>query len=335
MSHRRVSLLFALCTAPLVVQPITAAQAQPPTAAEQPAQALPPRRLSTGIPPGVKALRDVEYARVGELPLTLDIYLPDAPAPAKPAKENRPVIVWIHGGGWSAGSKANCPAAVFVPAGFAAVSIDYRLTPLAPFPAQIHDCKAAVRWVRAHAAEYGFDPDHVGVWGGSAGGHLAALLGTSGGDKELEGTVGGNLDQSSAVQAVCDWFGPTDIVKLAHADGSPAEKPVDPAAPANEAAGPLDSLVGGPIHDHLDLARKASPMNFISKDDPPVLIMHGDKDSLVPISQSEMFNDALKAAGVDVKMHVVKGAGHGFRGPAEIQMVGDFFREKLMPKPAP
>ncbi len=315
MIHRRISLLVAVA----VLSPLCAGQpsTQPPAAAS-PATARP------GLPAGVKAIRDVEYAKVEGSSLKLDLYLPQA-APAG----KLPVVVWIHGGGWSAGSRSPCPAAVFVPDGFAAVSISYRFTSVAPFPAQIYDCKGAIRWVRAHAQEYSLDPNRIGVWGGSAGGHLAALLGTSGGEKDLEGTVGGNPEFSSKVEAVCDWFGPSDIVKLAHADEPPAAGETDPNSPANAAVGLLDKLVGGPVREHLDVARRASPTTYISKDDPPFLIMHGDRDALVPIAQSELLHKALKDAGVDSTMHVVAGAGHGFRGGAQVQMAEDFFKAKL------
>lgn len=346
MCHRRARLLFVALlfqsVAPAIGQPITAAQ--PPVEAPQ---TQPAPRPVPGVPAGVKAIRNVEYAQVDGRALKLDIYLPqtlrpappntpdaekpvDAPA-AKPTHDKLPVIIWVHGGGWSAGNKNSCPAALFVPSGFAAVSISYRFTQVAPFPAQIHDCKGAVRWVRAHAAEYGFDPDRIGVWGASAGGHLVALLGTTAGNKELEGTTGGNLGQSSSVQAVCDWFGPADILKLASVD---EEHPTDHAA-VIPAVGLLDKLMGGPVREHVELAKLASPTRHISRGDPPFLVMHGDNDDLVPISQSELLVKALEAAGVEVSMHVVKGAGHGFGGVEEINMVAEFFKDKLssMPKP--
>src|SRR5882724_12604171 len=148
--------------------------------------------------------RDVEYARVGNRPLLLDLYLRDA------STEPAPVVVWIHGGGWSAGDKFPTPAARLVAAGYAVASIEYRLTGEAKFPAQIHDCKAAIRWLRASARKYNLDAAHIGVWGHSSGGHLVSLLGTSGDVKELEGAEG-NTDQSSRVQAVCDFCGPSDF----------------------------------------------------------------------------------------------------------------------------
>ena len=344
MSHRRASLLLLILITPALGQPITAPPSQPPAQPPAPAtravQPPPPRRGTAILPQGVKAIRDIEYANVDGHALRLDLYVPEPPAmqtdvpTPQPSRSKLPTVIWVHGGGWSAGNKNLCPAVAFVPSGFAVVSINYRLTGAAPFPAQIHDCKGAVRWVRAHAAEYGLDPDRIGAWGASAGGHLVALLGTSAGDKDLEGTVGGNLDQSSAIQAVCDWFGPTDLIKLAHADAPrDAGENADTQPPADSARGLLARLFGGPVRDHLDLAKKANPITFITKNDPPFLIMHGDQDALVPISQSELLTEALKAAGVQVQMHTVKDAGHGFRGPDEVKMVGEFFRDKLAAPP--
>ena len=149
--------------------------------------------------------KDLVYAKVDGRELKLDVYWDET------AEGTMPLIVCVHGGGWTEGSKDWCPALRMVKSGYVAASINYRLSQHAPFPAQIHDCKAAIRWLRAHAKDYHIDPKRIGVWGGSAGGHLVALLGTTGGNKELEGSVGGNMEQSSRVQAVCDFFGPTDL----------------------------------------------------------------------------------------------------------------------------
>ena len=199
-------------------------------------------------------------------------------------------------------------------------SINYRLSQHAVFPAQIEDCKAAIRWLRANAAKYHLDPDHIGVWGASAGGHLVALLGTTGGVKELEGT-GGNLDQSSRVQCVVDWFGPTDMATM----GRQADKPGTPVA----------QLIGGPVQENQEKARKASPLTYVSKDSAPFLIMHGDKDNMVPLQQSEVLAEALKKAGVEVKLQVVKGNGHGgpgFNSPENRKLIEDFFAKHLKRK---
>jgi len=159
-------------------------------------------------PEAVTAVRDVEYAAVGNKHLLLDIYTPTA------SQEKLPLVVWIHGGAWRAGSKENPRALGLARRGYAVASINYRLSQAAIFPAQIEDCKAAIRFLRANAAKYSIDGDHVGAWGDSAGGHLAALLGTSGDVKELEGTVGDNLTVSSRVQCVVDYYGPSDMLQF-------------------------------------------------------------------------------------------------------------------------
>ena len=172
-----------------------------PAFSQQPPKTPPPPKL----PAGVKALRDIPYVESGHARNRLDLYLPEK------VDHPLPIVVWIHGGGWQAGNKGQrCPAIPLAAAGYAVASINYRLSQHALFPAQLEDCKAAIRWLRANAAQYHFDPKHVGVWGLSAGGHLAGLLGTTGGMKEFEGK-GGNLDQSSRVQAVADWCGPMDF----------------------------------------------------------------------------------------------------------------------------
>jgi acetyl esterase/lipase len=254
------------------------------------AQPRPDRRL----PEGAKAHRDLAYVPGGQERQKLDLYLP-----AK-ADTSLPVIVWVHGGGWQAGSKeGGGPALPFVARGYAVASINYRLSQHATFPAQIEDCKAAIRWLRANARTYHLDPDHIGVWGASAGGHLVALLGTTGSVKELEGKSG-NTDQSSRVQAVVDWFGPTDLTRM----GGSHDRPGSPEA----------RLLGGPVQENKDKAARANPITYVGRDAAPFLILHGDKDRTVPVSQSEQLAEALKKAGVEVTLRKVEGAGHG--GPA-------------------
>jgi len=242
------------------------------------------------IPPGCKTISDVVYGKVGTRELHLDIVIPND-ATDKP----HPCVVWIHGGGWSKGSHKQNRAAWLAGKGYVVASVEYRLTGEAVFPAQITDCKAAIRYLRAHAKDYGIDPKRIGAWGSSAGGHLVALLGTTGGVKELEGNAG-NPAQSSAVQAVCDFFGPTNLTIDMRAD--------PPAAVA--------ALLGGSPKDKPELAKLASPVKFVDPKDPPFLIVHGEQDKVVPISQSEQLYEALKKAGVDVTFVRVKNAGHGF-----------------------
>src|SRR5208337_3078994 len=173
--------------------------------------AVPQERRKRPAPPrlleGVRVLRDLQYVEHGHERNRLDLYLPEK------AEGRLPLVVWNHGGGWVGGSKEGCPAVPLTTRGYAVASLNYRLSQHAVFPAQIQDCKTAVRWLRANAAKYDLDPEHVGVWGASAGGHLVALLGTTGNVKELEGT-GGNLDQSSRVQCVVNWFGPSDMARM-------------------------------------------------------------------------------------------------------------------------
>ena len=212
--------------------------------------------------------RDLVYKRVNGIVLTLDLYRPEE------VSGLLPVIVCIHGGHWGAGAKERCPAVTLVQDGYAVASIDYRLTGTAPFPAQIEDCKAAVRWLRANASTYRLDPDHIGVWGYSAGGHLAALLGTSGGVPELEGS-GDNMQYSSQVQAVCDVAGPADLLAMTN------------LGPKRISA--IEGLLGGPLEKDKTKAIAASPIHYVSKDDPPFLIVHGEADRVVPVEQSSDF----------------------------------------------
>lgn len=263
---------------------------------------------------GLKVLRNIEYATPDDKPVRLDLYLPEN------AKGPTPLVIWIHGGGWRQGSKAFCPAVPFCKDGFAVCSVQYRLTDRAPFPAQIHDCKAAVRFLRAHAKEYNLDPDRFGAWGASAGGHLAAMLGTSEGLKECEGELGCG-EQSSKVQAVCDWFGPTDFSSL---------------PPTADTAPMLMQFFGGRPSEKPHLSRLASPLVHVTKDDAPFLIVQGDKDLLVPEQQSRVLHEALKKVGVESELVIVKGGGHGFAGDQareEFERVRAFFVKHLKPAP--
>jgi acetyl esterase/lipase len=261
------------------------------------------------IPPGTQAMRDIEYVKAGGKSRTLDLLVPPHEGPL-------PLVIWIHGGGWHRGDKTANPAALLLRFGYASASINYRLTDEGAFPAQINDCKAAVRWLRAHADDYGIDPDRIGVWGASAGGHLAALLGTAGDANELEGDEG-NPEISSRVQAVCDFFGPADLTQV-----------LDENA-ANRA---VPKLLGGPLREKQETAKQASPLTYVSDDDPPFLIMHGTKDPLVDERQSELLRDALTKAHVEVTLEIIDGAGHGgpeFAAPQRRRMILEFFDKHL------
>jgi acetyl esterase/lipase len=265
---------------------------------------------------GVRMLKDLAYVPEGHARQKLDLYLPAA-EPNAPL----PLIVWVHGGAWQAGSKEGCPAVGFVEKGYAVASINYRLSRHAIFPAQIQDCQAAIRWLRAHAGEYRIDPNRFGVWGGSAGGHLVALLGTAGNVEAFD--VGSHAGVSSRVQAVCDFFGPTDFAKM-----SSFWTTMDHDAPDS----PESRLIGGPVQERPELVRRANPITYVTKDDPPFLIVHGDKDPLVPHHQSQMLYEALQKAGVDATLYIVRGGGHGgFKDPQVDLLVANFFAKHLKP----
>lgn len=268
-----------------------------------------PSETSLAHPTDVKVYKDLAYVPGGHYRQKLDIYVPaEGGGPF-------PLIVWIHGGAWKQGSKDGCIPLPWLQKGFVIASIDYRLSQDAKFPAQIEDCKAAVRWLRAHAKQYNIDRDHVIAWGDSAGGHLAALLGTAGDAAEWEP---GPPAESSRVQGVIDWYGRADLTRVC----------MDPAMSEH----PVAQLIGGSGNRALETARKASPITYVSKDDPPFLIMHGDADNTVPFRQSKAFADALKEAGVPVTLIVLNGVGHGgqeFLKPDKIRIIDAFLREYL------
>ena len=262
--------------------------------------------------------RDVEYGRAGDRALLLDLILPKAAS-----EQPRPVIAWIHGGGWRNGDK-NSGAARLAPllAGgeYVGVSIGYRISGEATWPAQIHDCKAAIRWLRANATQYNIDPNRIGVWGSSAGGHLVSLLGASGDVKELEGD-NGSSGYSSRVNCVVDYCGPSDFLAF----GIQAPRMQEPN-------GAVYRLFGGPLASHEASARAASPVTHVSADDPPILVVHGTQDNTVPIKQAELFEAALRKAGVDVTYIRMEGGGHGIGGPEITDRVGQFFSKHLLGK---
>jgi acetyl esterase/lipase len=266
--------------------------------------------------------------------LLLELMVPTAAATPVP------LVIWIHGGGWSSGSRLPIPTnlSALCDRGFAVASIDYRFTPAWRWPVQIQDARGAVRWLRAHAAQYGIDPDRFGAWGASAGGHLASFLGTAGGVAsirignaavDLEGTVGGNAGVSSRVQAVVDWYGAIDFLQMRFFPTV--------SAPNHDGSNSAESkLIGGPVQDYPEMAATASPLTYVSPDDPPFLVMHGTVDTLYPIHQSRLLVDALAAAGAPVTFTPVPNAGHGGSSwnPSWInQAVWDFFTQTLITAP--
>ena len=287
---------------------------------------------------------DLVYAEVGGQPLRLDLYLPtnNVQAPT-------PLLVWIHGGGWSGGSRYPAPnfALQLRDRGFAVASLSYRLTSQAGqwggapviFPAQIFDVKAAIRWLRAQAATYQLDVDRFGVWGSSAGGHLAALVGSSGNDPALEGTVGTQLEESSAVQAAVDYYGPVDIVMGMPDVTTPPGSSFDHDAPSSpesrllgfdqpgEGIGVLRANLANPTAPFPQLAALAAdsnPQSWADADDPPFLIVHGSADMTVPYAQSLRLRDTLLALGHAPWFIRVEGGGHG-GFPAAVQQQAQAF----------
>lgn len=293
--------------ASLLLPLLLASQALAQAPAATNAAARPLRRGGVGgfdfgrpapVPAGVKVERNIPYVEHGHRNQVLDLFLPEAPS-AKPW----PLLIWIHGGAWLGGDQASPPVVYLLSKGFAVASIQYRMSSDAVWPAQAHDCKAAVRWLRANAARYHLAPDHFGVGGDSAGGHLAAFVGTSGEVPQIEGDLG-VTNVSSRVQAVIDWFGPTDLVIMGQQAGPHSMIQHD------RADSPESRLVGGPIQEKRDLAATANPLTYIDKNDPAFLVMHGDNDQLVPLAQSVILAKALIDAGVEVTMKTIPGAGH-------------------------
>jgi acetyl esterase/lipase len=275
----------------------------PPPAHEQP---LPAPVAGAG---GTRALLGVPYAAIpGIRPLELDLYLPASADPA-------PVVVFLHGGGWRVGSRhaagpsyaGSAPFERLAQAGIAVACVDYRLSGEATWPAQLHDAKAAVRWLRARAGELGIDGERVAAWGESAGGHLAELLGLTGNDPGLEGDVG-LTGPSSAVAAVVAWFAPSDVRAMATDLGA------DPLDPATLEAG----LLGAPAPEVPGKAAEASPITHVTPDAPPFLLLHGTADGVVPCVQSERLYEALLEAGVEVELDVYEDADHMWLGSPDV-----------------
>jgi acetyl esterase/lipase len=238
-------------------------------------------------------IKNIPYASVDGKKLTLDLYLP--------SKAVKPYLaVWIHGGAWHSGTKDN-PPEYLLKSGYAIASVEYRLSTEVNFPSMIFDIKAAIRFLRNQADIYGYREDKIVVWGSSAGGHLAALIGTTNGNSELEGDLGDYTSESSSVQAVIDFYGPTNfltILKQSTPHG------INVRAPA------LALLLGKPVEQVKDLAKLASPVYNVDKSDPPILIMHGDQDIQVPVNQSLELKGVYDENGLDAELVIVHGAGH-------------------------
>jgi acetyl esterase/lipase len=277
----------------------------------------------------VEITRGLEYARTESGPLALDLY--------RPAGAQAPVtVLYMHGGGFAVGDRAAYAAERLEPVaqrGVAVASASYRFSDVATYPSQVHDVKGAVRWLRAHGDELGIATDRLGAWGASAGGYLALLLGLTAGSAELEGDVGGNLDQDSSVQAVCDWFAPVDFAEPRGENEFPlpafaAGPPPDPPYPAR--------LLGlKRVEDDLDAARAASPINMVDGAQAGAqsyLFVHGDRDGLVHDRGSRAIHEALLARGVDSSLILLGGANHEgpeFDKPAVLSAIAGFFLAAL------
>lgn len=273
------------------------------------------------VPEYVQAELDVSYAANDNPRQGLDIYLPKHPKHDKPL----PVVVFIHGGGWQNGDKRGGFATVgpLVETGeYAGVSVGYRLSGEAIWPAQIHDCKAAIRWIRANAKKYNLDADQIGVTGNSACGHLVAMLGTTGDVAALEGSLGEHTGVTSRVACVVDQYGPTELLAM--------------GGRHNDERSPESKLVGGAIQQNKDAARSASPTNHVSKDDAPFLFIHGTNDPAVPFNQSELLAAALKKVDVEALLVPVTAGGHGNFGTPEVAgRLKAFFDKHLLGKEVP
>jgi acetyl esterase/lipase len=261
---------------------------------------------------GLTIYRDLRYSNASDR-LLLDIFMPK--------KENPPLIIYVHGGGWAEGSKYECPAGGIAEYGFAVACINYRLSAEAKFPAQIEDVQAATKWLRENAETYGYDPEKFGIWGHSAGGHLAALAGTSG-------------ENETKFQAVADWSGPADLTSVEDIGVDLNATDIQYYVVDEKTA--IAYLLGGQISEKQELARQADPITYVTPDDPPFMIVHGENDGTVNVSRSRKLYLALEDAGVDVTYIEVKGGGHHFKiledngshGEEFVQTMR-FFKEKL------
>ena len=265
---------------------------------------------------GFRVERNVAYANTENAHQRLDLLVPESAE----AQTRLPIVIYVHGGGWEGGNRDGGQqfiAPILRTRRYAVATIDYRLSGEAIWPAQLHDCKAAVRWIRANAKRLGCDGDKIAVLGTSAGGHLAAMLGVTNEEPEFEGSVGPHVTASSKVSCVIDFYGPSDLVAL--------------GSPLGETPSPISRLLGGSVSRRIDAARAASPVHHASAKSAPFLIIHGDRDSTVPLAQSELLHRALLNADAESYMTVVINGQHGYFGKPEVdQRCVDFLDRYLL-----
>ena len=250
--------------------------------------------------------KDLNYGDSDNQKHTLDLYLPKIRNLRKPL----PVVIWIHGGGWRSGDKQSGSRidrlhGIASTGRYVGASISYRLSTQSKWPAQIHDCKAAIRWLRGNAEKFEIDPNRIAVWGSSAGGHLASFIGTTAGLPGFEGKIGKYPLKSTRVQAVINYYGPSAFLRM---DDFPSK------IIHNSPYSPESRLIGTPIQKAKEKAREASPITHVSEDDPPFLHLHGTEDPLVPFNQSEILHDALEAKQVTSSLVTVRNRGHSMPG---------------------
>ena len=265
---------------------------------------------------GFRKLTDILYGEAGGHDLLLDLYLPERP-------ERAPLVVYVHGGAWRSGSKDRMPQAGLLSSGFAIASVDYRLSPVARFPAQVYDIKAAIRFLRAKQQEYGYDARRIAISGSSAGGHLAALVGVTNGHQDLEGEVGDHRGQSSDVQAIVSYYGASNLLTILE-QSTPHGLGV--RIPA------LQLLLGGQPEDDPELAKLASPIFHVDRADPPLLLLHGDQDPQMPVNQSIELLGKYQELQAPAEIHFVYGAAHGgerFYDHERTRIVAEFLRKSL------
>jgi len=277
-------------------------------------------RPNPPLPEGLQAFRNLPYADTDNPRQALDLFLPKI----SNSVEILPIIVYIHGGGWKSGSKESALSKLspYLKTGsFAVASINYRLSGEAIWPSQIHDCKAAIRWLKGNAKKFRIDTNRLAVWGNSAGGHLVAMIGVSGEVGSLEGKLGKHLDQDSRVKCVVDFCGPSHLLSMGQFPSK-----IDHDAPSS----PESLLIGGALQENKKAANKASPITYATKDDAPILIVHGTDDPLVPFNQAEIFHSALLKVGVKSEFLGIKGMGHGLGGPEVDKRVRKFLESQLL-----